>query len=65
MKKFWIPLIVATGLTGCAHYTEMKDVYIDNTSVNNYVGNPCGFYINDRCLYIKPSPRNKDNPYNK
>lgn len=56
-------LIVVLLLSGCAHYTEMKDVYIDNTTVNNYVGNPCGFYLGDRCLYIKPNYRDPENPY--
>ncbi len=50
-------------LSGCAHFTETKNIYIDNTSVNNYVGNPCGFYVNDRCIYMKP--RNPDSPYAK
>lgn len=56
-------LIVVLLLSGCSHYTEMKDVYIDNTSINNYVGNPCGFYLGDRCLYIKPNYRDPENPY--
>jgi hypothetical protein len=51
-------------LSGCGHFTKMENVYIDNSATNNFVGNPCGFYLNDRCLYIKPTARNLHNPYN-
>ena len=43
--------------------TKMEHVYIDNTAQNNFIGNPCGFYLNDKCLHIKPSARNQENPY--
>ncbi len=60
MVKFII--VVTLFLSGCGHFTQMKNVNIDNTTVNNYIGNPCGFYLGDRCLYIKPSARNPDSP---
>jgi len=43
----------------------MENIYIDNSAQNNYIGNPCGFYLNDRCLYVKPSAKNPVNPYKK
>jgi hypothetical protein len=47
----------------------MKDVYIDNSAPNNFVGNPCKFYISfkseDVCVALKPTAKNKDNPYKK
>jgi hypothetical protein len=47
-------------LVGCTHVTKMEHVYIDNSAVNNYVGNPCAFYVGDRCIYMKPTARNPD-----
>lgn len=38
---------------------------IDNSAVNNYIGNPCEIYVNDRCIVMKSTPRNPDNPYKK
>jgi hypothetical protein len=58
-------LLIALALTGCGHFTKMENVYIDNSATNNYIGNPCGFYLGDRCLYVKPKPTNPDNPYKK
>ena len=48
--------------------TKMEHVYIDNTATNNFVGNPCNFYLrfqggSAQCLSMKPTPTNKDNPY--
>jgi hypothetical protein len=47
----------------------MKDVYIDNSAPNNFVGNPCKFYISfkseDVCVALKKKKKNKDNPYKK
>ena len=67
VAKFWIPIIIATGLTGCT-MTKMEHVYIDNTATNNFVGNPCSFYLrfqggSAQCFAMKPTPTNKDNPY--
>jgi hypothetical protein len=58
-----IILLAVLLLSGCSHYTQMKDVYIDNSSVNNYVGNPCAFYVGDHCIVMKKTtPRNPDYP---
>jgi hypothetical protein len=58
-----IILLAVLLLSGCSHYTQMKDVYIDNSAVNNYIGNPCGFYVGDHCIVMKkPTPRNPDYP---
>ena len=48
--------------------TKMEHVYIDNTATNNFVGNPCSFYLrfqggSAQCFAMKPTPTNKDNPY--
>jgi hypothetical protein len=55
-------------LVGCTTNTvNMKDVYIDNSAPNNFIGNPCKFYVTfkseDVCLSMKPKARNPDNPY--
>jgi hypothetical protein len=55
-------LLLIALLSGCT-MTKMEHVYIDNTAQNNFIGNPCGFYLNDTCLHIKPSARNQENPY--
>ena len=65
VAKFWIPIIVGLSITGCGHFTKVEHVYIDNSATNNYIGNPCGFYLNDKCLYIKPSARNPNSPIKK
>jgi len=49
-------------LTGCAttdNSVYMKDLYINN-SVNNFYGNPCELWLNDRCVIVKPTPRNPE-----
>lgn len=58
-------LIVVLLLSGCSHYVEMKDVQINNYATNNMIGNPCGFYIGDHCIYMKTYVRNPDSPYTK
>lgn len=63
-------LLVLILLSGCTTNTvHMKDVYIDNSAPNNFVGNPCKFYISfkseDVCVTLKPTAKNKDNPYKK
>jgi hypothetical protein len=66
VAKFFL-VIGTLLLTGCAtvfgSYTETKDIYIDNSSVNNFVGNPCLLRLNDRCLEMKPYARNPNSPY--
>lgn len=50
-------------LSGCAHYDNMvymKDVQVNNYAPNNFVGNPCEIWLNDRCLMMKPQARNPD-----
>lgn len=56
-------ILLALLLSGCAQFTETKNIYIDNTAVNNYVGNPCAFYVGDHCILMKKAtPRNPDYP---
>jgi len=66
-----IILLITVLLSGCANterisinqFTETKNIYYDNTAVNNYVGNPCAFYVGSRCILMKqPTPRNPDYP---
>jgi hypothetical protein len=50
--------------------TKMEHVYVDNSAHNNFVGNPCNFYLrfqggSAQCLSVKPKPTNPDNPYKK
>lgn len=52
--------MITMTLVGCGHFTKMEHVYIDNSAVNNYIGNPCAFFVNDRCIYMKPTARNPD-----
>jgi hypothetical protein len=56
-------ILAVLALSGCGTFTTMENVAIDNSTVNNYVGNPCGFYLNDKCIYFKA--RNPDTPYPK
>lgn len=60
-------LLITLLLTGCSTtqltFIEMKDVHVDNSARNNFVGNPCKFYIGEYCtLVTKPTPRNPDKP---
>lgn len=57
-------VIIAVLLSGCTTYNTTS-ISIDNSAKNNFVGNPCGFYVNDHCLYIKKNYRNPENPYKK
>jgi hypothetical protein len=56
-------------LSGCGHFTKVENVYVDNSASNNFVGNPCKFYIGLRgeqyCMTEIPKfqARNPDNPY--
>lgn len=56
-------ILAVLTLSGCGHFTTMENVNIDNTTVNNYVGNPCELYLNDKCIYFKA--QNPNNPYKK
>lgn len=58
MNKIFLAILTMT-LVGCGHTTKMEHVLIDN-SVNTYVGNPCTFYVNDKCMIVKPTARNPD-----
>lgn len=62
---FFLIVVVALMLSGCGTFIKTDNIYIDNSAVNNYVGNPCAFYLGDRCLIWKtaPTPRNPNNPY--
>ena len=64
-------LLITLLLAGCTttnttHLTvvEMKDIHVDNSAKNNFVGNPCKYYVNDYCILLdkKQTPRNPDNP---
>jgi hypothetical protein len=61
----FVGIITVLMLTGCGTFVKTDNIYIDNSAVNNYVGNPCAFYLGDRCLIWKtaPTPRNPNNPY--
>ena len=62
---FFVGLVMVLMLTGCGSFVKTENIYIDNSAVNNYVGNPCGFYLGDRCLVWKDGrmARNPENPY--
>lgn len=62
---FVIGLFAVLALTGCGSFVKTENIYVDNSAVNNYVGNPCSFYLNDKCLFWKDGTvaRNPNNPY--
>jgi len=62
---FFVGLVMVLMLTGCGSFVKTENIYIDNSAVNNYVGNPCSFYLGDRCLVWKDGrmARNPENPY--
>jgi hypothetical protein len=66
-----VRLLLVLLLSGCGHFTKVENVYIDNSASNNFVGNPCKFYIGLRgeqyCMTEIPKfqARNPDNPYKK
>jgi hypothetical protein len=62
MKYILITLLLAGCSTTHLTVVEMKDVHIDNSAKNNFVGNPCKFYVGDYCMLVKPTPRNPDSP---
>ena len=47
--------------------TKMENVYVDNSATNNFMGNPCKFYIRvageAQCVIMKHDARNPENPY--
>jgi hypothetical protein len=62
-------LLLVLLLSGCS-MTRMEHVYVDNSAHNNFVGNPCSFYLrfqggSAQCFAMKPTPTNPDNPYKK
>lgn len=65
LSLLFIGLVTVLMLTGCGTFVKTENIYIDNSAVNNFVGNPCGFYLGDRCLVWKDGrlARNPDNPY--
>lgn len=38
-------LLLVLLLSGCGHFTKVENVYVDNSAKNNFIGNPCKFYI--------------------
>jgi hypothetical protein len=65
LSLFFVGMVMVVMLTGCGTFVQTKNIYIDNSAVNNYVGNPCGFYLGDHCLVWKDGrmARNPENPY--
>jgi hypothetical protein len=59
-------LLVLVLLSGCS-MTKMENIYVDNSATNNFVGNPCKFYIrvvgDAQCIIMKHDARNPENPY--
>ena len=64
VSTFFVALIAILMLTGCGSFVKTEYIYIDNSAVNNYVGNPCAFYLGNRCLLWKDGSlaRNPDSP---
>ena len=62
MRYLLITLLLAGCSTTNLTVVEMKNVRIDNSAKNNFVGNPCKFYIGEYCMLVKPPVRNLDNP---
>ena len=56
-------------LSGCGHFTKVENVYVDNSASNNFIGNPCKFYMGlmgeKYCMteIPKPQARNPDSPF--
>ena len=72
LSLLFVGMITVLMLSGCAtdrisinQFTQTKNIYIDNTAVNNFVGNPCAFYLGDHCLLWKNGTlaRDPNNPY--
>jgi hypothetical protein len=65
LSLLFVGMVAVLMLTGCGSFVKTEYIYIDNSAVNNYVGNPCSFYLGDRCLLWKDGrlARNPDNPY--
>ncbi len=61
----FVGMVAVLMLSGCGSFVKTENIYIDNSAVNNYVGNPCGFYLGDHCLVWKDGrmARNPENPY--
>ena len=62
MRYLLITLLLAGCSTTNLTVVEMKNVRIDNSAKNNFVGNPCKFYVGEYCMLVTPTPRNPDNP---
>ena len=64
-----VRVLLVLFLSGCGHFTKVENVYVDNSAQNNFIGNPCKFYIGLRgeqyCItdISKSKARNPDNPY--
>jgi hypothetical protein len=62
MRYLLITLLLAGCSTTNLTVVEMKNVRIDNSAKNNFVGNPCKFYVGEYCLLVTQTPRNPDKP---
>jgi hypothetical protein len=60
-----IAILFTLLLAGCGSFVKTENIYVDNSAVNNFVGNPCAVYLNDRCLVWKDGDlaRNPHNPF--
>lgn len=63
MKTLLITLLLVGCTTTNTTLVEIKNVRIDNSASNNFVGNPCKFYVGSYCVLM--TPRNPDNPYDR
>jgi hypothetical protein len=59
-------LLLILLLSGCS-MTKMENIYVDNSATNNFIGNPCKFYVrvlgDAQCIIMKHDARNPENPY--
>ena len=45
--------IIVLFLSGCANVTMMDQLHVNNNASNNFVGNPCNFYVGEYCMWVK------------
>jgi hypothetical protein len=62
MRYLLITLLLAGCSTTNLTVVEMKDIHVNNSARNNFVGNPCKLYVGDYCFLVTPTPRNPDSP---
>jgi hypothetical protein len=62
MRYLLITLLLAGCSTTNLTVVEMKDIHVNNSARNNFVGNPCKLYVGEYCFLVTPTPRNPDSP---